>query len=87
MPDLRIDPLENVFASTNLDFGYCNILPGIRDGRPAAHYLPWGIPALDKAAARCFQDAGLEPVRIATPRVANALMRLHGGHCFCGALA
>ncbi len=88
MPDLRIDPAENVFASTNLDFGYCNILPGLRHGRPAVHYLPWGIPALDLAAAARFRAAGVQPVRVGTPAVANALMRLQGGlHCFCGALA
>ena len=88
MPDLRIDPAENVFASTNLDFGYCNILPGRRRGRPAVHYLPWGIPALDLAAAARFRAAGVQPVSVGTPAVANALMRLQGGlHCFCGALA
>ena len=87
VPDLRIDPAENVFASTNLDFGYCNVLPGLRRGRPAVHYLPWGIPVLDRAAAARFRTAGVEPVRVGTPAVANALMRLEGGlHCVCGAL-
>ena len=87
MPDLRIDPAENVFASTNLDFGYCNVLPGLHRGRAAVHYLAWGIPALDRAAASRFRTAGVEPVRIGTPAVANALMRLQGGlHCVCGAL-
>jgi hypothetical protein len=88
VPDLRIDPDENVFASVNLDFGYCNVLPGLRRGRPAAHYLPWGIPALDDAAEGRFRAAGVEPVRVGTPAVANALMQLQGGlHCFCGKLA
>lgn len=88
MPDLRIDPAENVFASTNLDFGYCNVLPGLRRGRPAVYYLPWGIPALDRAAAARFRAAGVEGVRIGTPAAANALMRLQGAlHCFCGTLA
>jgi hypothetical protein len=87
MPDLRIDASENVFASTNLDFGYCNVLPGLRHGRPAVHYLPWGIPALDRAAAARLREAGVEPVRVSTPTVANALMLLCGGlHCFCGTL-
>jgi hypothetical protein len=87
MPDLRIDPDQNVFASTNLDFGYCNVLPGLRRGRPAVCYLPWGIPALDRAAALRFRAAGVEGVRIGTPAVADALMRLQGAlHCFCGAL-
>jgi hypothetical protein len=87
MPDLRIDPDQNVFASTNLDFGYCNVLPGLRRSRPAVYYLPWGIPALDRAAASRFRAAGLEPVRIGTPAVANALMRLEGGlRCCCGRL-
>lgn len=88
MPDLRIDPAENVFASTNFDFGYCNVLAGLRQGRPAVHYLPWGIPALDRAALARLRTAGVESVRIGTPGVANALMRLQGAlHCFCGVLA
>jgi hypothetical protein len=51
--DLRIDPVENVFVSTNLDFGYCNVLRGLRRSRQAVHYLHWGFPALDKVSARC----------------------------------
>ena len=46
MPDLRIDPDENVFASTNLDFANCNVLPGLRRGQPSVHYLPLAIPML-----------------------------------------
>lgn len=87
MPDLRIDPAENVFASTNLDFGYCNVLPGLRLGKPSVHYLAWGIPALDRAADARFRAAGVRGIRIGAPAVANELMRLQGAlHCFCGTL-
>jgi hypothetical protein len=88
MPDLRIDPAENVFAGVNLDFGYCNVLPGLHRGRPAVHHMAWGIAALDEDAAAQLARAGLAPVRVATPAVANGLMRLHGGlRCACGSLA
>ena len=87
VPDLRIDPKENVFGASNLDFGYCNVLPGLNRGRPAVHYLPWGMRALDLEAERRFQAAGVTAVRISGPHAANELMRLSGGlHCFCGPL-
>jgi hypothetical protein len=87
MPDLRIDPAQNVFASTNLDFSYCNVLPGLRRGRASVCYLPSGVPALDHAAEARFRSAGVRGVRIATPAVADALMRLQGAlHCFSGPL-
>jgi hypothetical protein len=87
MPDLRIDPNENLFASVNLDFGYCNVLPGLCRGKAAVHYLPWGIEDMDRTAAARFRAAGVEPVCIATAPVANALMLLRGGlHCFSGTL-
>jgi hypothetical protein len=39
-------------------------------------------------AAAQLARAGLAPVRVATPAVANGLMRLHGGlRCACGSLA
>ncbi|MBC8457377.1 MAG: hypothetical protein H8D67_05205, partial [Deltaproteobacteria bacterium] len=88
VPDLRIDPKENLFRTVNLDFSYCNVLPGLRRGRPAVYYLPWGIRALDMDAEKRFRKAGVEPVRVSSNfRIANALMKLHGGlHCFCGQL-
>jgi hypothetical protein len=87
LPSVSIDPMENVFASINLDFGYCNVLPGLHRGTPAVHYLPWGIRALDAAAAARMRSAGVKPVRISRAAIANALMRLQGGlHCFCGPL-
>lgn len=88
VPDLRVDPAENVFGTINLDFGYCNVLAGLRRGRPAAYYLRWGIPALDSAAESRLRSIGLEAVSVATSRrTANALMSLQGGlHCFCGPL-
>ena len=88
LPDLRLDPKENVFQTVNLDFSYCNVLPGLWRGRPAIHYLPWGYEPLDGEAAHRFRLAGVEPVPFpATHRAANALMCLSGGlHCFCGPL-
>ncbi len=87
VPDLRIDPRENLFGPGNLDFGYCNVLPGLCRGRPAVYYLPWGIRALDREARQRLQSAGVVPVRVSSPRIANGLMSLCGGlHCFCGRL-
>ncbi len=88
VPDLRIDPKENLFKIRNFDFSYCNVLPGLRNGRPAVHYLPWGIRELDLDAEKQFRLAGLQPVKISKDgRIGNALMRWLGGlHCFCGPL-
>jgi len=59
VPDLWIDPMENLFRPVNLDFGYCNVLPGLWHGRPAVYYLPWGIRALDSegGAGASFESA------------------------------
>ncbi len=88
VPDLRIEQAENVFRGTNFDFTYCNVLAGRCRSRPAVHWLPYGIPALDDAAEGRYRAAGVEPVRISrSPQLANRLMNLFGGlHCFCGTL-
>ncbi len=71
-----------------LDLVYCNVLPGLHRGRPAVHYLPWGIPALDAAAEQCFRAAGARPVRVTgAPDLARAMMqRAAGLRCFCGTM-
>jgi hypothetical protein len=75
----------DVFKRVNLDFGYCNVLPGLRHGRPAVHYFRSGIRSLDGGAAARIQRAGVDAVPVSTPDVASALMLLQGGlHCCCG---
>jgi hypothetical protein len=88
VPDLRIAPKENVFGTVNLDFAYCNVLPGRWRGQPAVTYLPFGIRALDRHAAACIEKSGVVAVRLgSSTTVANSLMRLRGGlHCFSGLL-
>jgi hypothetical protein len=85
VPDLRVDPKMDVFRRVNLDFGYCNVLPGLKGARPAVHYFVSGIRALDDDAARRIKLAGALPVPVSTPDLASALMLLCGGlHCCCG---
>jgi len=87
-PELRTHWKENLLACANLDFTYCNVLPGLNRGRPAVHYLPWGIRALDETAEKCFRQADVEPIPVSsTPYLANAMMgRFAGLRCFCGAM-
>ncbi len=89
IPDLALRPRANAFGALNLDFGYCNVLPGLNRGRPAVHYLPWGIRALDQRAEACFRAAGVAPVRVSDdPALANTLTQMAAGlRCFCGPLA
>jgi hypothetical protein len=88
IPELRTNWRDALLACANLDFTYANVLPGLNRGRPAVHYLPWGMRALDEAAEKCFRQADLEPIPIAsTPYLANAMMgRFAGLRCFCGAM-
>ena len=89
VPELRLREGRNDTVGLRpLDFVYCNVLPGLNRGRPAVHYLPWGIGALDAAAERCFREAGVVPIRLArTPELASAMMRRAAGlRCFCGAM-
>jgi hypothetical protein len=88
VPDLRIDPKENVFGTVNLDFTYCNVLPGLWRGRPSVVTLPFGVRELDEQAAACMEKAGVVALRLSRSAiVANDLMKLRGGlHCFCGIL-
>lgn len=88
VPDLRIDPAENLFRTVNFDFSYCNILPGLWKSHPAIYYLPLGIRDMDIDAEKCFRKAGVEPVMVSSnSHISNALMKLYGGlHCFCGQL-
>jgi hypothetical protein len=87
VPDLRLDPEMDVFKRVNFDFGYCNVLPGLRRGKPAVHYFRSGIRSLDADAHSRIRLAGVEPVPVSTPDIASALMLLHGGlHCCCGSL-
>jgi len=88
MPDLRVSPRDNVFGLENLHFSYCNVLPALHRGRPAVHYLPWGIAALDRDARRQLEAAGVVPIPITRRALlANRLMMFSGGlHCVCGPL-
>jgi hypothetical protein len=88
VPNLRVGRTSDVFGLENLSFGYCNVLPGQWRGRPAVHYLPFGIDALDRAAEARFRAAGCEPVAVSrNPRLANELMRQNGGlRCACGSI-
>jgi hypothetical protein len=89
VPDLRLRPRANAFGAVNLGFSYCNVLPGLRGGRPAVHYLPWGVPALDRRAEARFRAAGVVPVKASSnPAIGHTLMQLSAGlRCFCGPLA
>ncbi len=88
LPELRIDTERARVGLGNLDLSYANALPALHRGRPAIHYLPWGIPALDALAARQWRAAGVLPVPIADfPPLAHAMMDLAAGlHCFVGPL-
>jgi hypothetical protein len=88
VPDLRVRREKAAFGDTRLDFSYCNVLSGLHAGRPAVHYLPWGIGTLDRAAEECYRAAGVTAVRVSSdPLIADALMQLSAGlHCFCGPL-
>jgi hypothetical protein len=86
VPDLRLPGKDSALGATRLDFSYCNVLPGLHAGRPAVHYLPWGIRALDREAEARFRAAGVLPVAASpNPGIASALMQLSAGlHCVCG---
>jgi hypothetical protein len=87
MPDLRIDPRMDVFRRVNLDFGFCNVISGLRANRPAVHHFVSGVRRLDADAATQMRLAGVEPVVCCNAEVASALMLRHGGlHCCCGSL-
>ena len=88
VPDLRIDPKMDVFRRVNLDFGFCNVLPGLHRGRPAVYHFISGVRALDADAARRLWHAGVQPVPVATAEVAAAMMQLQGSlHCCCGSFS
>jgi hypothetical protein len=87
VPDLRVEPRMNVFGRVNLDFGYCNVLPGLHRGRPAVYHFVSGVARLDADAAARVRLAGVEPVAVSTPDVASALRLLQGAlHCCCGSM-
>jgi hypothetical protein len=87
VPDLRIDPKMDAFRRVNLDFGFCNILPGLRRRQASVYYFVSGVRALDADASHRIRLAGVEPVAVSTAEVASALMQLQGGlHCCCGSL-
>jgi hypothetical protein len=87
VPDLRIDTRMDVFRRVNLDFGFCNVLPGLRASRPAVYHFVSGIRRLDADASARMRLAGVEPVAVSNADVASALMLRQGGlHCCCGSL-
>ena len=88
VPDMRIDPGENIFSTRNLDFIYTNVLSGLKDNKPAIFYLPYGIPELDTLAARAYSDTGCQSIAITNSgRLANLLMLFRGGlRCACSVI-
>jgi hypothetical protein len=88
VPDLRIDPRMNVYGRVNLDFGFCNVLPGLHRGRPGVYHFVSGVRTLDADAGRRLRLAGVRPVPVANAEVASVLMQLQGAlHCCCGSLS
>jgi hypothetical protein len=87
VPDLRVDPKMDVFQRVSLDFGFCNVLPGLWRHKPAVYHFVSGIRALDADAAGRIRLAGVEPVPVSTADVASALRLLQGAlHCCCGSI-
>ena len=87
VPDLRVDPKMDVFHRVNLNFGFCNVLPGLHRGRPAVYHFVSGVRALDRDAAKRIRVAGVRPVPVSSAEVGSALMLLQGSlHCCCGSL-
>jgi hypothetical protein len=86
IPELRVEPSRSLAGVGNLDFGFCNVLPASHGGRPGVYYLPWGIPALDRAAAAQWRRAGVRPIPITKfSSLAHGMMTLAAGlHCFVG---
>src|SRR6185295_7966458 len=76
VPDLRIDPKMDVFQRVNLDFGFCNVLPGLRRSQASVHHFVSGVRKLDADATDRIRLAGVEPVVVSTAEVASALMLL-----------
>ncbi|MCB0333020.1 MAG: hypothetical protein KDD55_05940 [Bdellovibrionales bacterium] len=85
VPDLRIDPRDNLFSTRNLDFIYCNVLSGNHRGSPTIFYLPYAVDQLDKRAEQSYREAGCNVVKVSqTGRLANLLMLFNGGlRCAC----
>ena len=88
VPELRVRRNRHEAGLHNLDISYCNALPGLHRGAPALYYMPWGIPAIDRAAARQMRAAGVTPVAVSTfAPLAHGMMELAAGlRCFCGSL-
>jgi hypothetical protein len=87
MPDLRIDTRMDVFKRVNFDFGFCNVIPGLRAGCPSVYHFVSGVRRLDADAAARMRLAGVQSVAVSNADVASALMLLQGGlHCCCGSL-
>jgi hypothetical protein len=85
VPDLRIDPAMDIFQRVSLDFGYCNVLPGLQNNRPSVAHFVSGVRSLDADASRCMRRAGVMPIAVSSPEVASALRLLQGGlRCCCG---
>ncbi len=88
LPELRVDSTRRLAGLGNMDFTFCNALPARHRGRPAVHFLPWGIPALDRLAVRQWRRAGVTPVPLSKfAPLAHGMMELAAGlHCFVGAV-
>jgi hypothetical protein len=85
VPDLRIDPAMDICQRVSLDFGYCNVLPGLQNNRPSVAHFVSGVRSLDADASRCMRRAGVMPIAVSSPEVASALRLLQGGlRCCCG---
>jgi len=86
VPDLRTDTRTNLQGIANVNVTCCNVLPARRGRIPVVYYLPWGIPALDRAAVARYREAGVAPRAVSDDgELAHELMRLHAGlRCLTG---
>lgn len=88
LPELRVESTRRLAGFGNMGFAFCNALPALHHGRPAVHFLPRGIPALDRLAVRQWRRAGVMPLALTDfAPLAHGMTELAAGlHCFVGAV-
>ena len=89
LPGIGISPDLDYLGRVNTTFNYANVLPAASaTGQRQVYLLPFGVSSLDDAAANTYLKAGLEPIFVGNPKMANELLTLNGGlHCLCSKLA
>ncbi len=88
IPDFRVAAGDQYLGRVNFNFNFVNVLPHGTTHQAGVYLWQFGIPEVDAAARRAYENRGIQTTPLGDATTANEITRLMGGlHCASSKLA